>query len=88
MRRHSRAHTLAARRRNILRWRRYARTFVYEPGRPDIDDGFWSQEGRFNKLTLSCDGHAICRLDRALHKFRTGKRAVYRRLDRRDADAY
>lgn len=81
MKRHSRQEVVEARERNVARWQRYAREFVEMPGRSIQPGEWWSQYGRFNKLTMSCRDHAICRLARDERRFRTHKRAYYKRLD-------
>jgi hypothetical protein len=85
VKRHSRAHVRIQRERAVQKWRRYRRTFVDRPERRVQPGEWWTQEGRFNKLTLSCDCR-MCSIERAERKFRSHKQQFYRALDRVDVD--
>lgn len=78
--RHSRAHVRIQRERAVQKWRRYRRTFVDRPERPVAEGEWWAQEGRFNKLTLSCNCR-MCALERWDRKFRSHRQHSYRQMD-------
>lgn len=86
MRRHTRSEIYAARQRNIERWRRYRREYVEDARHPIQPGDWWAQEGRFNKLTLSCRDHAMCRGAQYESKFRAHRTSVYARLDVADRE--
>lgn len=92
MQRHDRGHIRYHRDRVIEKWKRYRRQeFEAREPRTGLDPSiysWWLQEGRFAKLTLSCDRHAICKSFREETKFRTHKQAYYRRLDQIEEAAY
>ncbi len=56
------------------------------PGQPQRP--WWCQEGRFSKLSLSCDQHARCRNDRKLNRFRTTRQRFYHELDQLELAAW
>ena len=95
MKRHSGQQIYEARLRAIAKWKRYRDTWVLDyrthpqarpPWRPTPED-YWGQEGRFNKLSISCDC-SFCSVGRWERKFRTHKHSYYRKLDQIEESAY
>lgn len=84
--RHTRMEVIEARQRNEAKWRRFAKAFVATPSHPLKEGDWWTQTGRFNKLTLSCRDHAICRIDRASRRFAVHRKRFYERLDVADME--
>ena len=85
--RHDRAQLRVARERNVLRWRRYRARYIDRRWSPLLPGDWWTQEGRFYKLSPSCDC-GMCRCARAERRFRSHKRRVYRQMDRVEALAW
>lgn len=91
--RHTRQHVIAQRKRQIRKWLRYRRCFLERSSGPSQRHTFgptewWGQEGRFVKLSLSCDHHALCRLDNWLSKFRRTRSTYYHMLDLYEAEKW